>query len=253
MAGIELEWMNATDVRDHFGFTKPAGLLSTNGAEIDPYLLTHSLFRSCITEGMKVYDHTEISGITHTTPGIVLTTTDAKKIRARKLVIACGYESQRYIPKTIQHLHSTYVIISEPLGIKDFWYKNSLIWETAQPYIYLRTTYDGRIIIGGKDIPSSNPRLRDSLLLSKTKALERSFAGLFPSLRFKTDFKWAGSFGTTRDSLPYIGSIPQRPDTYFALGLGGNGITFSVVAAQIIRDLLAGRATPDAKLFSFQR
>ena len=87
----------------------------------------------------------------------------------------------------------------------------------------------------------------------KAKNLERSFAKLFPGLSFKTDFKWAGTFASTKDGLPYIGSIPQRPHTYFALGFGGNGITFSVIAANIIKDLLSGKKNTDADIFSFDR
>ena len=44
-----------------------------------------------------------------------------------------------------------------------------------------------------------------------------------------------------------------RPRTWFALGYGGNGITFSVVAAQAIRDEILGHPNPDAELFGFGR
>ena len=106
-------------------------------------------------------------------------------------------------------------------------------------------------MVGGKDIPYSDPGNRDFLLHRKAKALETSFQQLFPRIPFKTDFKWAGSFASTKHGLPYIGAIPQRPHTYFALGLGGNGITFSVMAAEIIRDLLTGKGNKNAISFSF--
>ena len=69
----------------------------------------------------------------------------------------------------------------------------------------------------------------------------------------KIDFKWAGAFGTTKDGLPYIGSVPERPNTYFALGFGGNGITFSVMTAEIITNMINKKNDPDASLFSFDR
>jgi len=69
----------------------------------------------------------------------------------------------------------------------------------------------------------------------------------------KPDFSWAGAFATTKDGLPYIGTIPERPNTYFALGFGGNGITFSVIAAEILRDLIQGKKNENAKLFMFNR
>jgi glycine/D-amino acid oxidase-like deaminating enzyme len=64
---------------------------------------------------------------------------------------------------------------------------------------------------------------------------------------------WAGVFGETKDGLPYIGPHPQFPLGLFALGYGGNGITFSLIAAEIIRDVLLGRPTPDASIFGFDR
>jgi len=252
-AGFPVQWLDEKSILKKFGFEKPAGILSQDGAEADAYKLTHSLLKKWIAKGLQVYDNTEIIAIRHTKHEIELITDNKKKIRAKKLIIACGYESQQYISKKVQELQATYAIASEPFAGKNFWYKNALIWETATPYMYLRTTSDNRILMGGKDIPFSNPVKRDSLLIQKAKSLEQSFSKLFPGMLFKTDFKWAGTFASTKDGLPYIGSIPQRPNTYFALGFGGNGITFSAVAANIIKDLLVGKKNRDVALFSFDR
>ncbi len=251
--GFSMQWLDEKDIRGKYGFSRSCGILSRDGAEVDAYRLTHSLLEKCISHGLKVFDHTEIIKIEHQKKHVELFTGTGKKIKARKLIIACGYESQRYISKQVQDLRSTYVIISEPHKEKKFWYKNSLIWETKRPYLYLRTTADNRIIVGGQDIPSSDPVKRDKLLAAKARLLERSFKKLFPSIPFRTDFKWAGSFASTKDGLPYIGSISERSHTYFSLGLGGNGITFSIIAAQIIRDLLKGRKNDNEKIFSFNR
>jgi len=252
-AGFSIQWLEETAICKKFGFTKSAGLLSADGAEADAYKITHALLKKCISKGLQVYDNTEIITIRHRKHDVELLTADKKKIQARKLIIACGYESQQYIPQKVQELQATYAIASEPFGQKNFWYKNALIWETATTYLYLRTTSDNRILVGGKDIPFSNPNKRDSLLRQKTKSLEKSFANLFPQYPFKTDFKWAGTFASTKDGLPFIGAIRQRPNTFFALGFGGNGITFSAIAANIIKDLLAGKKNNDAAIFQFDR
>lgn len=252
-AGFSLQWLDEESILKKFGFSKTAGLLSRDGAEADAYKITHSLLKKWMTKGLQVYDNTEIIAVHHHKRDVELVTAEKKKIRAKKLVIACGYESQRYIPKKIQDLDATYAIASEPYTQNNLWYKNAMIWETAIPYLYLRTTSDNRILVGGKDSPFSNPLKRDSLLNAKAKSLERSFAKLFPHLLFKTDFKWAGTFGSTKDGLPFIGTIPQRPHTYFALGYGGNGITFSAIAATIIKDMLSGKKNKDAGIFRFDR
>lgn len=52
---------------------------------------------------------------------------------------------------------------------------------------------------------------------------------------------WAGVYGETDDSLPYIGQHPDFPRAWFALDYGGNGTTYSLLAAEIIRDALTGK------------
>lgn len=252
-AGFKLQWLDNNSLRKTFGFDRPAAILSEDGAEADAYRITHLLLSKIVSVGASVYDNTEVKTITHKIKGVELLTDHGHTIKAKKLVIACGYESQRYIPKKVQDLHSTFAVVSEPFAIRDFWYKNALIWETRNPYLYMRTTDDGRIIVGGKDVKFSNPKYRDSMLTRKTRDLEHSFAGLFPGISFKTDFKWGGVFASTKDGLPYIGSIPERKHTYFALGFGGNGITFSVIAARMITEMVEGKKNADAGMFLFNR
>jgi glycine/D-amino acid oxidase-like deaminating enzyme len=251
--GIAIQWLTRNDIKNKFGFEKNAAILSRDAAEVKAYSLTHALLHHCKSLGAEIYDHTTIAHFSEHKHGVELKTEEGKKIKARKLVVACGYESARYIPQKIQTLQSTYAIISEPATTDHHWYRNALIWETARPYLYLRTTDDNRILIGGKDNDFSDPRKRDKALPAKAKALEHSFNKLFPHIHFRTDFKWAGTFASTKDGLPYIGCLPNKPHTYFALGFGGNGITFSVLAAQIITRMALGLQDDDARLFSFNR
>jgi glycine/D-amino acid oxidase-like deaminating enzyme len=251
--GIKLSWLDEVGVKEKYGFYAPAGLLSEAGAELDAYSLTHSIFHRCAGPGCRVFDNTKVTGIRYNKQDVELMTNDGHKIKAKHLVIACGYESQIYLPQKVEKLQSTYVIISEPLPKNVIWYGNSLIWETSRPYLYLRTTNDHRALIGGKDDPFWNPRKRELALPGKARALEKSFNKLFPDVPFKTDFQWAGTFATTKDGLPFVGKIRQRPNTYFALGFGGNGITFSVLAGKMISDALCGKSSRDAKISSFDR
>ena len=69
----------------------------------------------------------------------------------------------------------------------------------------------------------------------------------------KADFSWAGAFAVTKDGLPYIGSVRNGRTRIFALGYGGNGITFSAIAAEIIRDMLLKKNNKNTELFGFNR
>jgi len=117
----------------------------------------------------------------------------------------------------------------------------------------MRTTKDNRIIVGGRDEEFYNPAKRDKLIKSKTHSLKKDFNKLFPSTELIPEFSWTGTFGSTDDALPYIGTYKKTPHTYYALGFGGNGITFSVIAAEIIADMITGKKNKDSELFSFNR
>jgi len=133
------------------------------------------------------------------------------------------------------------------------WPENSLIWETHEPYLYIRTSNKNRIIVGGEDIEFKNPRLRDALLRKKTHTLETKIKKLFPEIPFVTDMAWCGTFSSTDDGLPFIGNWPGNDRMFYALGYGGNGITFSMIAAQIIKNKLKGIKDDREEVFSFER
>lgn len=251
--GFKVSWWDNQKFKDTMGFEAPAGIYSQLGAELDAYQLAHQLLQSCIRKGALVFDNTAITKINHHKKSVDLLTEHGYFLTAKHLVIACGYESQNYIPKKVETLHSTYAMVSEPLPEQDFWFRNCLIWETANPYLYLRTTRDKRVLIGGLDDDFYSPEKRDANIPAKSTLLLARFKKKFPGIPFKIDFQWAGTFASTKDGLPYIGSIPQRPNTSFALGFGGNGITFSLLAAEQITAALCNHPHPDMKLFSFNR
>src|SRR5690606_40781506 len=62
-----------------------------------------------------------------------------------------------------------------------------------------------------------------------------------PDIAFHLDFSWAGTFGETKDGLPYIGPHKDFDHSYFVLGFGGNGITFSVTGMEMTSAWLKGK------------
>jgi glycine/D-amino acid oxidase-like deaminating enzyme len=91
------------------------------------------------------------------------------------------------------------------------------------------------------------------MLRSKSRLLQRRFERLVPTVGWDTAYTWAGTFGESKDGLAYIGETPEYPHAYFALAYGGNGISFGVIAAGIIRDLYLGRPNADTAIFRFGR
>ena len=251
--GIELEFFDAAAVRKRFPFSRPAALFSKDGGQVDPHRLTHGLLAAGRRLGLEICDRTEMARLETTRRGVRLTTKNGFHITARRAVIAAGFESKALLGGEAGTLLSTYALISEPLPKIPARHRQCLIWESGSPYLYLRTTREGRVIVGGEDEDFVNAKQRDALISQKTRTLVKKFARLFPEVKLEVAYAWAGTFATTKDGLAYLGAHPRFPHAYFALGYGGNGITFSLIAAELIRDDFLGRKNRDASIFRFGR
>jgi glycine/D-amino acid oxidase-like deaminating enzyme len=253
-AGFHVQFLSEKDVQNKFGFASPSAILSKQGATIDAYMFTHALLQSIIKKGCEVFDRTEVTKIEYKRNGVKLISGRGYDITAHKLVNASGYEINEFVDKKIVKLSSTYALASEHIiSHIPVWKGKTLLWNTADPYLYMRLTQDNRVIIGGRDEEFYNTAKRDRLIKKKTSLLKKDFSKLFPEVELIPEFSWTRTFGTTKDALPYIGNYNKTPHTYYALGFGGNGITFSIIAAEIIRDMIVGKKNNDAILYSFER
>ncbi len=251
--GFKVDWLSERDIRDRFPFRKAGALLTHDAADIDPYQTTYALLARASVNGLRIFDRTEVTHFDTGESGVRLRTDRGHTVSARRLVFATGYESEQYLKQGVGKLVSTYAIASEPVDDIEARFAQCVIWETASPYLYLRTTLDGRAMVGGEDEDFVDPQRRDRLIQRKASALERKFRRLFPTIPIETAFAWAGTFAHTKDGLPYVDRSPDITNAYLALCYGGNGITFAVLAGEIIRDAILGRKNRNSDLFRFGR
>ena len=251
--GFDVEWRSAAALRNEFGIERPAAIVSRGGGEIDSYRFTHGLLQQAIALGARVYDRSEVSHVEVSADGIRAFTTRGPKVAALRVVWATGYESIEETQANHGEPHSTWAIVSEPVRDLGRWRDRVLMWETARPYLYARLTGDDRVMLGGEDEPFAEGHADPTMMTGKTERLLGRFRGLFPDLDLEIAYQWAGTFTTTHDGLPRIGTLSEHPHAWLALGYGGNGITFSMIAAHLIRDAWLGVDHPDARLFSFDR
>lgn len=245
-----LDWRAFQNVVD---FKAPLALWSTLGAEVDPWRLTRALLDRCAKRGLEVYGRTEVTRIVPEKSHVEVRT-NRGKIWAKHVVVANGYEAGQFLPKPVAKLHSTYAIVTEPVSTFTGWKDRCLIWESARPYIYARTTPDNRIMIGGADDPFRDPDHRDSQVPKKAARLLARARRLFPRIEMDVAYAWAGTFGETGDGLPFIGEHPRRDKRIlFALAYGANGIPFGSVAGEVLTASILGRYHRYKRTFSFER
>lgn len=252
--GFPVRWLDADTIAKRFGLEGThGGILSQQGASVDAFRLTHQLLHHTTRKGLRVFDKTRIARIDHRRKGATLTTEDGFTLRCAQLIHCTGFESTEVLGRDHVDLLSTYAIVGEPTPEHVRRLKDTLVWNTADPYLYMRTTDDGRLLVGGCDEDFVDATKRDALIGRKTAILEKQIGALLPTVPFRTDFAWAGTFGSTPDGLPCIGRHPDVPGALFVLGFGGNGITFSVIGMDMVSDFMAGRKHPLARAFRFGR
>jgi glycine/D-amino acid oxidase-like deaminating enzyme len=251
--GFAVKYLERTEIESRYAFSSPAALLSQDAGEVDPVCLTHQLLAHAARRGARVHQRTPVTELRSEDGRVVLTTENGCRIRARHAILATGYASERYLGRSLARDNSTFAVATEPVGELLGWPDRAVIWETARPYLYLRTTPDDRILIGGLDEQGVAGARRDGLLEEKCLHLLARLRGMFPGLEPRVARSWYGTFLNSSDSLPYIGPHPEVPGLHLALCFGGNGTTFGLVAAQLLRDTLLGRARPDAGLFGLDR
>ncbi|HEX4125023.1 MAG TPA: FAD-dependent oxidoreductase, partial [Tepidisphaeraceae bacterium] len=251
--GFAVSLLRAVEIRERFGFSRPAALFNEDAFEIDAYRLAAGLIRAAREDGLRAYGRCDVLGYEAAGKGVKLRCAGGRQISGKRVVFATGYHTARYIGRTIGRLMTTYTTATQPLGEVPEWERQAMIWESARPYFYVRGTSDGRAICGGGDEPGTDPARRAAALEEKSRMLLGRFRELFPSTEPRIEHAWASTFGASEDGMPFIGELAGFPRAYFSLGFGGNGITFSLLAAELIRDLYMGRPNADARLFRFER
>ena len=133
------------------GIEGAGALRSSVAAEADPYRLTHRLLRLASARGLRIFDRTAAVRYEHSRSHVTVSTDRGPKVRCRALFFATGYETRDILPKKIVTFKSTYALVSEPVADLDWWKDRCLIWGTGDPYPYMRTTSDRRVLVGGED------------------------------------------------------------------------------------------------------
>ena len=251
-AGFETFILNRKELKARFGIARESALFGYDNVAADPRAMTATLLKTAVRKGARIYSPAKIAGVEPRKSFVAAKTDSGRTIRAKTLIFATGYELPKGVPAKGHKITSTWAIATRPQKSK-LWPEQCLIWEASDPYLYMRTSADGRVICGGEDEDFSDEAHRDALLDRKAAILARKLKKLFPALDTRPQFAWTASFGESTTSLPSIGRVPGMGHCWAALGYGGNGITYSRIAADVIRAELTGDGDPDADLYRFGR
>ncbi|MFF2886585.1 NAD(P)/FAD-dependent oxidoreductase [Paenibacillus sp. NPDC057967] len=243
-ACLPVEFWTADEIAKHFPFKKPGAIITHGDAEVNPFHFVNTLADAAAKAGARLHEHTDIVRHEKLPDGRHrLHTSRGHTIDADYIVCAVGYEPEELRSKLVQsNMNRSYSIVTQPMPepLLKQWHQQWLIWETARPYLYMRTTEEGRIIAGGLDEGIEQPVHSEEILRKRGEQLLDKIQSLFPDWPLAIEYRWNATFGESRDNLPFIGEDPALPGVYYSLGYGGNGTVYSMIGARTILGLLQG-------------
>lgn len=249
--GLNCELLTAEN--NPFPFEIQGGILAPNGGgEFNPYLFTKQMIENSQNQD-KIFENTHIVKIEKEGDKHVALTSYGEKITCNKIVIATGFNWELLEKDDLCERFISYSIVTAP--IKNFgWHKEALIHDVEEPYHYLRTLPDNRIIFGGEDTPFKEKPIDENKANKKYDKLIEDLFELFPNIKgVNIDYKFCGSFGTTNDNMGLIGTSGWDEDVLLFISCGANGIINAMSGVDVLIDTLNGRKNPLTDIFSLTR
>lgn len=202
-----------------------------NQGQFDPLQLARFLAKD-----LKIYEKTRVTELIGTTA-----VTDHGKLRAKKIVVATHFpflnKHGSYFLKLYQH--RSYMLALRNAPRLDAMYVD----DDQKGYTF--SSFGEYLLLGGGAHRTgkqggSYTQLRD--------AKERFYP------KAEEIFHWAAQDTMSLDGIPYIGNYSARtPDLYVAAGFNKWGMTGSMVSAQLLSAMIAGKNPDCAPVFSPSR
>ena len=202
-----------------------------NQAQFNPLKFAYSISR-----GLKIYEHTKVRELKGTTA-----VTDMGSITADKIIVATHFP---FINKHGSYFIKLYQDRSYVIALENAQNVDGMYIGEAQHSLSFRN-YGNLLLLGG----GGHRTGKDG---GNYDELRRFAKKHYPQSKEK--FYWATQDCMTLDGVPYIGHYSANTNNMFvATGFNKWGMTSSMVAAKILRDLVQDRSNKYSELFSPSR
>lgn len=255
---------DSTMINSHSLLNINAGILTKNAsAIINPYEFTQGLFEYLDTfDNVRIYENTSIENIKCFLNGVECVTNNGFKISSNSLIFTSGIDTLKYIGNDdLIDIYKSFTIVSSPLIDKQQLKNRNINFtarDTIEPNHYLRFDDEGRIIFTGENTKMNSKFLDkkylENLSNEKYKKLYNYLTKLFSNqYKIPIEYTYSLNYVSTKDNLPIIDEIPQMPNCFCNLGYGSNGILYSAIGANILKNAINGLYAKDMGMFSLDR
>ena len=228
-------------------------------AVLNPYMFTQGLFEYLDEfENVHIFENTSVDDIKCGVDHVECKTNNNFKIKADKLIFASGIETLKYLDNSPAELYKTFTIVTKPIDKLKNFNTNFTARDSLEPSHVLRFAPNNRIIYSGEEVKFTE-KFMDKKYLNNVS--NDKYKKLFNNLQktlyniddIPIEFAFNSTVANTKDSLPIIDEIPNMSNSFCNLGFGQNGILYSVIGADMLRNAIKGLYTKDMNMFRVNR
>ena len=219
-------------------------MLELEGVGIHPLKFTYGLARRARALGVKLHTGSPVQGM-HTVDGRVHLRTPGGTVRAKRVAVCTGgYTGQAMAPLLRNRLMPilSNSVVTRPLTDAELKATNfkskTFLTDTRTLRFYYRLLEGNRLQLGSRSsitgADAEAPHHRQLL----TDAIARKFP---PLAGIQIDHSWWGWVDVSHDMMPRITRPDAAQPIWYAVGYGGNGVSFSTWAGKRLAQRVAGK------------
>jgi gamma-glutamylputrescine oxidase len=232
------ELLDRQGMRKHVGSDAYlGGMIDHSGGHMHPLNLCLGEAAAIEKNGGVIYEMSPVTAVDHDSDKPVVRTARGE-VRCNTLVL-CG---NAYLGDVVRPLTprvmpvSTQIIATEPLGderARELLPTDLCVEDTRYVLDYYRLSADRRLLFGGGTVyGGTDPADIEA-------KLRPNMEKIFPRMKgVKIDHAWSGNFALSFSRVPQMGRL--GPNTYFAHGYSGHGVTGSHLFGRILAEAVAG-------------
>ena len=214
------------------------------GIGIHPLKLAYGYLKMARAAGTKVHCASPVTGW-ESHHGSHHLRTPGGTVRARAVAVCTG----GYTPQGLHPLLSSKVMpilsnsmVTRPLTPAEMqaagFKSRAFITDTRVLRFYYRLLPDDRVQIGSRSAVHG----ADAFAPRHLQLLKTGLARKFPALKnIEIDYSWWGWVDVSHDMMPHIAQPDPAQSIYYAIGYGGNGVSFSAHAGRRLAERIAGK------------
>jgi glycine/D-amino acid oxidase-like deaminating enzyme len=247
--GYATRMLSAGEVGEQFvrDADSHGALHEPDGIGVHPLKLAFGYLRAARALGVQLHPSSPVTGVT-TRGGVHHVHTPGGTVRARAVGFATGgYTSNALHPslknKIMPILSNS--LVTRPLNEAELQATNfrttQVITDTRTLRFYYRRLPDNRVQIGSRSAITGADAPNPKHMAVLVDGLHRKF----PALRgIEVQHSWWGWVDVSHDMMPRITQPDAAQQVFYALGYGGNGVSFSAHAGRRMAERIAGVQRP---------